>query len=43
MYNFIKIQYERHKISASKVWEYADKGVITEEEAISICGLRPEE
>ncbi len=43
MYNFIRLRYLQHKISAEKVWEYADKGVITETEAESICGPRPKE
>lgn len=41
MYTFIKVQYRLHKITAAKVWEYADNGVITEAQAISICGPRP--
>ena len=41
MYKFIKSMYDQHKISAEKVWQYADEGKITEEQAESICGPRP--
>lgn len=41
MYNFIKTRYRMHKITAADVWAYADQGVITEAQAISICGPRP--
>ncbi len=40
-YAVIKMKYDRHKITAEQVWEYADNGVITEEQAARICGARP--
>lgn len=40
-YNFIRVMYKMHKINAEDVWEYADNGEITEEEAEMICGPRP--
>lgn len=33
--------YDQHRISAEKVWQYADEGKITEAQAESICGPRP--
>lgn len=43
MYNYIKNRYYAGKITNVKVWEYADKGFITEEQAFEICGPRPAE
>ena len=40
-YRKIKMMYDMHRITANRVWEYADDGVITEEEAAKICGARP--
>lgn len=40
-YKYVKMMYDLHRITASKVWEYADSGDITEEEAMRICGPRP--
>ncbi len=40
-YNFIRLMYKMHKITAAEVWAYADNGEITEEEAAKICGPRP--
>lgn len=40
-YNFIRLMYKMHKITAAEVWAYADSGDITEEEAAKICGPRP--
>lgn len=40
-YKIIKMRYQLHKITAADVWDYADQGVITEEEAAKICGARP--
>ena len=40
-YAIIKMKYDRHKITAAQVWEYADEGIITELEAAKICGARP--
>lgn len=42
MYNLIKMQYKLRKITAAQVWEYADAGTITEAQATTICGARPE-
>ena len=41
MYTLIRTRYRLHKITAYDVWNYADEGVITEEQAILICGPRP--
>ena len=41
MYQFIKLRYQLHKITAQDVWNYAEQGVITEEQAAKICGPRP--
>lgn len=41
MHDFIKKQYEKHKITAEKVWSYCPK-YITAEEAEEIAGPRPE-
>ncbi len=43
MYNLIKMRYRLHKITAQQVWEYVDDGVITAEQAVTICGPRPTE
>lgn len=40
-YKVIKAKYDLKKISAARVWEYADDGAITGEEAARICGPRP--
>ena len=40
-YKKIKLMYDMHRITAAKVWEYADEGVITQEQAARICGPRP--
>lgn len=42
-YNFIKLRYQMHKITAADVWAYADAGDITEIEAMKICGARPQD
>lgn len=41
MYRFIKSMYDNQRMSAKQVWNCADKGTITEKEALSICGPRP--
>lgn len=41
-YQMIRAKYLLKKITAARVWEYADEGVITEEQAAKICGARPE-
>ena len=41
MFNLIKTKYRLHKITAIDVWNYADEGIITEDQAILICGPRP--
>lgn len=41
MYALIRLKYRMKKISAAEVWAYADSGVITEEQAATICGPRP--
>ena len=43
MYNLIRMKYRMKKIPAQQVWDYADEGVITEAQAILICGPRPTE
>lgn len=40
-YKTIKLQYQLHMITAKKVWDYADKNIISREEAAKICGARP--
>lgn len=40
IYKLIRAKYLRHEIDADDVWAYADKGVITKEQAESICGPR---
>lgn len=40
-YRLIKLRYDTHKITAQRVWQYADDGVITEEQAAMICGAKP--
>ena len=42
MYKFIKMRYDRGEMTALEVWEKADAGKITEAQATSICGPRPE-
>lgn len=42
-YKMIRTLYRTHKITAAQVWEYADNGDITEQQAILICGPRPKE
>lgn len=41
-YNFIRNMYRMHRITAVQVWAYADKGDITSDEAVKICGPRPQ-
>lgn len=41
MYALIKLKYRMKKITAAQVWDYADEGQITEEQAATICGPRP--
>lgn len=41
MYAIIRTKYLMHKITAARVWEYADEGIITDAQAASICGPRP--
>ena len=41
MYKFFKIQHDMGNLTAAQVWEKADAGYITEEQAASICGPRP--
>lgn len=41
-YNLIRIMYRTHRLTAKEVWAYADDKTITEEEAVKICGPRPE-
>lgn len=38
----IRIQYKLRKITAADVWAYVDDGVITAQEAVLICGPRPQ-
>lgn len=42
MYSIIRTRYRLHKITAVDVWAYVDDGTITAEQAIMICGPRPE-
>lgn len=42
-YRFIKMLYDLKKITVYDVWNYADNGDITEEEASLICGPRPKD
>lgn len=41
MYTFLKIQYRLKRITAIDVWNHVDNGYITEQQAITICGVRP--
>lgn len=41
MYRILLLKYRAKKITAEQVWEYADAGKITEDEAVRICGPRP--
>lgn len=41
MYRILLLKYRSHKITAAEVWEYADAGKITADEAVRICGPRP--
>lgn len=41
-YAFIRNMYRMKRITAAQVWDYADKGEITSDEAVRICGPRPE-
>ncbi len=40
-YNLVRVMYLTKRIVAKEVWEYADDGTITEDEAVRICGPRP--
>lgn len=40
-FNIIRTKYRLHRITAADVWAYADEGMITEDEAVMICGARP--
>jgi hypothetical protein len=39
----IKILYNHKKLTSKQVWQYADDGIITAQEAVKICGARPME
>ena len=41
MYNFLRTQYRLRKVTVAQVWEAADEGKITAEQAVTICGPRP--
>ncbi len=43
MYALIRTMYKLHRLTAAQVWEKADKGDITAEQATLICGPRPDE
>lgn len=38
MYKFIKMQYQLHAITEAQVWQMADAGRITEDQAQKITG-----
>ncbi len=40
-YTFFSNMYRIQRITAAQVWTYADKGEITNDEAVQICGPRP--
>lgn len=40
MFNFIRTQYRLGHLTAAQVWELADAGKITDEQAMQICGPR---
>ena len=42
LYNIVKTKYKQHKITAADVWAYVDAGKLTHEQAVSICGPRPQ-
>lgn len=41
-YAFIRNMYRMKRITAAQVWIYADNGEITTDEAVKICGPRPQ-
>lgn len=41
MFNLVKTLYNRHVITSEQVWAYADAGKITADQALRICGPRP--
>lgn len=41
LYQIIRGKYKRHEITAAQVWECADEGKITLQQAFAICGPRP--
>lgn len=41
-YNFYRNMYRMKRITAADVWEAADNGEITTDEAVTICGPRPQ-
>lgn len=43
MYEVIKILFAQKKLTAAEVWERANAGTITAEQAASICGAKPKE
>lgn len=40
-YSLIRTMYLTGRIKSKEVWDYADDGTITEDEAVRICGPRP--
>ena len=42
LYNIVKTKYKLHQITAAGVWAYVDSGKLTHEQAVSICGARPQ-
>ena len=42
MYTLIRTMYKLHRLTAAQVWEKADMGDITEDQATLICGPRPD-
>lgn len=42
MYELVKMQYRLRKITSAQVWACADTGKITPQQAVLICGPRPE-
>lgn len=42
LFGVIRNMYIMHRITSAQVWKYVDKKKLTEDEAVLICGPRPE-
>lgn len=41
LFNLIRTRYRLHKITSEDVWKFVDSNDITADEAVQICGPRP--